>query len=164
MSEVNVQLKLLKLYITATMRYLARLLLTLLLAVPAISVEFVLRFSRIKAIRRDRTDRRSTESRRLAESPGSGRQTKLSSFKLRTPLTGLLPGQRVAACLQSSGQISTIIQQQIYRDRPASHLSNDRCAQKDSSLAPETQTCSRLTSDRLRSQKRSSASPWTSEP
>jgi hypothetical protein len=36
---VNVQLKLLKLYITATMRYLATLLVTLLLAVPAISVE-----------------------------------------------------------------------------------------------------------------------------
>ena len=36
---MNVQLKLLKLYITATMRYLATLLVTLLLAVPAISVE-----------------------------------------------------------------------------------------------------------------------------
>ena len=40
-SEVNVQLKLLKLYITATMRYLATLLVTLLLAVPPISVELV---------------------------------------------------------------------------------------------------------------------------
>ena len=38
---MNVQLKLLKLYITATMRYLATLLVTLLLAVPAISVELL---------------------------------------------------------------------------------------------------------------------------
>jgi hypothetical protein len=68
-------------------------------------------------------------------------------------------GQRAATCLQSSGQVTMIIQQQIYRDRPASHLSNDRCAQRDSSLAPEKQTCSRSTLGLLRSEKRSPASP-----
>src|SRR5271165_1247866 len=75
-------------------------------------------------------------------------------------MLGLLPGQRAVACLQAPRRSPRLFSSKFTRTDPL-HSFQTIDAQKVSSLAPQKQTCSRLTSDRLRSQKRSSASLWT---